>query len=147
MFTTKGAIDNSLYTLIPEGSDSTCLQIRNPGLTTALIVFEPLGVLGVGTSAQSDFSMQPNYPNPFAGSTTLNFSVAERSNVRIDIYDVKGTLIRTILNESLDAGSYPVMWDGTDASGANVADGSYIATMRAGSFTSSVKMSMVRGAQ
>ncbi len=146
MFTGQGPIDNSLYTLKQFGSDSECLQIRNQGLTTALIVFEPANS-GVNPTPTAQFSMEPNYPNPFAGATTLNFSVAERSNVRIDIYDVKGTLVRTIVNEQLDAGSYPVTWDGTDASGAAVADGSYIATMTAGSFSHSVKMSVQRGAQ
>ncbi len=141
-----GPIDNSLYSLIPINSDSECLQIRNTGLTNAIIVFEPAGS-GVGTESAPEFSMQPNYPNPFPGSTTLNFSVANRSNVRIDIYDVKGTLVRTVVNEPLDAGSYPVTWDGMDASGSPVPDGTYLATMRAGDFSASVKMSLERGAE
>ncbi len=147
MFSGQGPVDNSLYTLTQHGSDTECLQIRNQNLNTAIIVFvsENSGVSAAGTLPQ--FSIEPNYPNPFSGSTTLNFSVAERSNVRIDIYDVKGTLVRTIVNESLDAGSYPVTWDGTDASGANVPDGNYIAAMKAGSFSSSFKLSMEHGAK
>ena len=147
MFTGQGPIDNSLYTLTKIGNDSICLQIRNQSLINAIIVFVPAGGSVNPSVAQPVFSIQPNYPNPFAGSTMLNFSVAERSNVTISIYDVKGTLVRTLVNETDDAGTYPVTWDGTDASGANVADGNYIATMTAGSFTGSVKMSLVRGAQ
>jgi hypothetical protein len=146
MATGQGLIDNSLYTVTPIGSDSICLQIRNQSLINAIIVFVP-GNSGVNPVAQAVNAIQPNYPNPFANSTMLNFSVAERANVRIDIYDVKGTLVRTLVNETDDAGTYPVTWDGTDAAGANAPDGTYIATMTAGSFTSSVKMSLERGSQ
>ncbi len=144
----QAQIDNSLYTLTAIGSDSECLQIRDQSVSNALIVFVPAGS-GVGEGApKPEFALQPNYPNPFAGATTLNFSVAEASNVRIDIYDVKGTLVRTLVNEKLDAGSYPVTWDGTDNTGAQVASGTYVAHMTAGSFQASVKMSVQpQGAQ
>ncbi len=147
MFTGQGPIDNSLYTLTQMGNDSLCLQVRNQSLINAIIVFVPAGSGVAAAGTQPVFSIQPNYPNPFSGSTMLNFSVGERSNVRIDIYDVKGALVRTVLNETDDAGSYPVTWDGTDASGATAPDGTYIATMRAGSFSGSVKMSLEHGAQ
>ncbi len=147
MFSGARIIDNSLYTWRSMGSDSMCLEIRDQGLTNALIVFVPAGA-GVGDQGQKPtFALEPNYPNPFASATTLNFAVAERSNVRIDIYDLKGTLVRTLVNEQLDPGSYPVTWDGTDASGATVPEGSYIAHMTAGSFTSSVKMSFEKVAK
>ncbi len=146
MATGAANIDNSLYTLTRISSDSLCLQIRDQGLTNALIVFVPASS-GVGTgSAQPVFALEPNYPNPFAGTTTLNFSVAHRSNVRIDIYDAKGTLVRTLVNEQLDPGSYPVTWDGMDESGAAVPDGAYIAHMSAGTFNATVNMSLVRNA-
>jgi len=146
MFTGLSQIDNSLYTLRQIGADSMCLQIRDQGLTNAIIVFVPFGS-GVGTSTKPVFALEPNYPNPFADATTLNFSVAERSTVRIDIYDVKGALVRTLVNETLDAGSYPITWDGTNESGAAMPQGSYIAHMTAGSFNASVKMSLEKGAQ
>lgn len=142
-----GELDPSLYTLTKLGSDSMCLQIRDQGLNNALIVFIPNSVAGVGGSTNPVFAIEPNYPNPFASTTTLNFSVAERSSVRIDIYDVKGTLVRTLVNETLDAGSYPVTWDGTDATGAAMPQGSYIAHMSAGSYNGTVKMSLEKGAQ
>jgi len=74
----------------------------------------------------------------------LNFTVAARSNVRIDIYDVKGSLVRTLVNEDLDPGTYPVTWDATDASGNALPNGTYIARMTAGNFNSTVKMSLTK---
>lgn len=148
MATGQGPIDNSLYTWMNNvggSSDSMCLQIRDQGLINALIVFIPADAAGVGQgTAGPEFALQPNYPNPFDGATILNFSVGDHSNVRIDIFDVKGTLVRSLVNEQLDPGSYPVTWDGMDASGAPAPDGSYIARMTAGSFTSTVKMSLER---
>jgi flagellar hook assembly protein FlgD len=81
------------------------------------------------------------------GVTTLNFSVAQRSNVRIDIYDVKGTLVKTLVNEQVDAGVWPITWDGTNMSGSDVASGTYIAQMTAGTFTSSIKMSLEKASK
>ena len=144
MFTGKGIIDNSLYTLLQRGSDTLCLQIRDVNLRNALIVFQPLKSGVEPTAPGQQFSIEPNYPNPFSSSTTLSFTVAERSDIRIDIYDVKGTLVRTLVNENLDPGMYPVTWDATDANGNGMPNGSYIARMTAGSFTSSVKMSLTK---
>ncbi len=141
MSTGLGPIDPTLYTLTA-GSDTMCLVIRDVSLSTALIVLQP-AQSGVGADDPAPvFALEPNSPNPFTSATTINFKVAQRSNVRIDIFDLKGSLVRTLVSETLDAGGYPVTWDGTDANGHVMASGTYIATMTAGSFTSSVKMSL-----
>ncbi|MDP4198544.1 MAG: FlgD immunoglobulin-like domain containing protein [Bacteroidota bacterium] len=141
MSTGLGPIDPTLYTLTT-GSDTMCLSIRDVNLSNALIVLQPSssGVSDNDNVAPS-FALEPNHPNPFTSATTIDFKVAQRSSVRIDIFDLKGTLVRTLVSETLDPGSYPVTWDGTDATGHMMASGTYIATMTAGSFTSSVKMS------
>jgi predicted outer membrane repeat protein len=144
MRTGQGPIDNSLYDLVQKGSDTMCLVIHDQSLTNALIVFVPARSGVETTPTAQQFALEPNFPNPVMTTTTLNFTVAERSNVRIDIYDVKGSLVRTLVNEDLDPGTYPVTWDATDASGNALANGTYIARMTAGSFTSSVKMSLTK---
>jgi hypothetical protein len=126
------------------GTDSLCLEIRNVKLENARIVFVPTKLLAVGKNPSSakEFALEQNYPNPFNPSTTLNFTVAHKSDVRIEIYDVKGAIVRTLVHESLDAGSYPITWDGADAAGNVVPSGTYVAKMTAGTFTSSVKMTL-----
>jgi len=142
MFTGLGPIDNSNYTLLQNGSDTLCLQIRDIKQGNALIVFQP-ALSGVeDNNATPKYALEQNYPNPFSNTTTVNFSVAERANVRIDIYDLKGTLVKSLVNEQLDPGSYPITWDGTDMSGADMASGTYIAKMTAGTFSSTVKMTL-----
>ncbi|MEO6939809.1 MAG: FlgD immunoglobulin-like domain containing protein [Candidatus Kapaibacterium sp.] len=144
MNTGIGPVNPSFYTLMKVGTDSLCLEIRNVKLENARIVFVPTKLLAVGKNPSSakEFALEQNYPNPFNPSTTLNFTVAHKSDVRIEIYDVKGAIVRTLVHESLDAGSYPITWDGADAAGNVVPSGTYVAKMTAGTFTSSVKMTL-----
>ncbi len=138
-----GARNAANYTLITFGNDSACLEINNVGLSNARIVFVPTKS-AVDNAPAPKFDLASNYPNPFASATTIRFSVAERSQVKIEVYDVKGTLVRTLVNESIEAGTYPVVWDGLDASGNEVANGSYICKMTAGEYTSSIKMTLTK---
>jgi len=57
-----------------------------------------------------EFKLLKAYPNPFNPSLTINYSLAKPSNVKIDIYDIKGAFIETILNKYLSAGSYANFW-------------------------------------
>ena len=136
-----GPINHSSYTLVRVNPDSLCLEINNVALTNARIVFVP-PKSDVATTTTAKYSLQPNHPNPMSSSTTFGFTVAERSNVKIELYDVKGTLIRTLVNESVDAGGYPVVWDGTDVAGNGVANGSYICKMTAGGFSTTMKITL-----
>lgn len=65
-------------------------------------------------------------PNPFRNRAQLSFYVPHRSNVRLDVYDATGRLVRTLVNGSVDAGRHTVTWNGTDNSGRTVSEGVYI---------------------
>lgn len=137
-----GPLNQSLYSLESVGSDSLCLVIRNVGLQNARIVFVPEKSSVSTAPAANTFALEQNYPNPFNPSTTINFAVANRSLVHIEVYDMKGALVKSLVNEELEAGNYPVTWDGTDNAGAVVPSGTYVAKMTAGTFTSSIKMTL-----
>jgi hypothetical protein len=130
------------------GADSMCLEIRDVGLENAFIVFQPsLSDVEAGPIAR-EFALEANSPNPFNpalhGSTVVNFDVKERSNVTIEVYDMKGQLINTLVNEVLPEGTYPATWNGTDMNGNVMPSGTYIAKMTAGTFTSSIKMTLAK---
>ena len=72
------------------------------------------------------FALWQNYPNPFNPSTALRFSLEEQSHVVLAIYDLSGQLVRTIVNESREAGTHNMQWDGTGEAGQDVASGVYI---------------------
>ena len=66
-----------------------------------------------------------NSPNPFNPTTTIHFLVPEPSTVRVDIYDILGKNIATLLNEKVEAGLQTTTWDGKDRFGNSVGSGTY----------------------
>jgi hypothetical protein len=69
--------------------------------------------------------LRQNYPNPFNPSTTIAFSISERSNVELSIYDLRGRRIRTLIRGEISPGDHTVVWDGTDERGGRIGSGSY----------------------
>ena len=67
-----------------------------------------------------------NYPNPFNPSTTIAFELPRDMRVQLAVYDVRGNLVATLLNENVAAGRREVLWNGRDRSGQSVASGVYL---------------------
>jgi hypothetical protein len=80
-----------------------------------------------------------NHPNPFNPTTTIAFDVAVAGDVRIEIYDVSGTLVRTLVNGSQGVGRHVATWDGRDGTGNQVHTGVYFYRMTAPGYTSQAK--------
>lgn len=87
----------------------------------------------------NSFELGQNYPNPFNPSTRIDYSIAERSNVSIKVYDMLGKEVATLVNEVKDAGSNHVIFDGS-----NLSSGMYVYTITAGNFTASKKMMLLK---
>ena len=86
-----------------------------------------------------------NFPNPFNPITTISFSVSDvLSLVNIDIYNLKGQKVKSLVNEQLAAGQHSVTWNGKDDSNKPVSSGIYFYKMRAGKYTSSRKMILMK---
>jgi aminopeptidase N len=85
------------------------------------------------------YALYQNYPNPFNPVTKISFDIPEKNNVTVKIYDVLGRLVKVLLNETKDAGSYSVTFDGT-----NLPSGIYYYEIRAGSYTDTKKMVLVK---
>lgn len=98
-------------------------------------------ILGVGdeTVLASDFQLEQNYPNPFNPSTTIKYSLPEKSDVTIKIFDVLGNEVSTLLNATQDAGSHEV-----DFNASELASGMYIYTLKAGTVSLSKKMMLLK---
>jgi len=71
------------------------------------------------------FSVDPNYPNPFNPTTTIRFALPKRSDVTIRIFDVAGRVVRTLVNDRLDAKVHEVSWSGLNDRGQAVSSGVY----------------------
>jgi hypothetical protein len=76
-------------------------------------------------------ALLPNYPNPFNGSTLIQFELPTASDVTLDIFDILGRRILTLADGQFDAGSHAVSWGGVDAGGQAVASGRYYIQIRA----------------
>lgn len=98
---------------------------------------DPSEVPAIGTLSQ-------NYPNPFNPNTTISFNLKEASNVSIDIYNIHGQKIDTVANGYYGVGANNVSWDGIDGEGRPVASGVYFYKMKAGRYTSTKKMILMK---
>ncbi|HPY97331.1 MAG TPA: carboxypeptidase regulatory-like domain-containing protein, partial [Candidatus Cloacimonadota bacterium] len=89
-------------------------------------------------------ALHGNYPNPFNPETTVSFDLAEESRVTIDIYNIKGQKVKTLINDNLNAGSHRVVWNGKDDAERNVSSGIYFYNMKSGKYTSTRKMILIK---
>jgi hypothetical protein len=85
-----------------------------------------------------------NYPNPFNPSTTISFSTATDGFVRLDIFNVKGQRVASVVNDHIRAGNHTVMWNGKDEAGRDVASGVYFYRMQTDDFSAVRKMMMIK---
>ena len=90
-------------------------------------------------SVVSDFSLEQNYPNPFNPSTSIKFSVPSSEFVSLRVYDVLGNEVSTLVNEQKAPGNYEVRFDA-----GNLASGVYIYTLKAGNFTQTRKLMLMK---
>jgi hypothetical protein len=100
-------------------------------------------VLGARFALPTEFATSV-YPNPFNPSTTLSYDLPAASQVSIVIYDALGQQVRQLVNTSKDAGRYSVQWDAKDQLGRSVGSGVYIAKIKAGQFSATQKMLLLK---
>jgi hypothetical protein len=89
-------------------------------------------------------ALNGNYPNPFNPETTISYDVKNPAPVKIEIFNTKGQLIRTLVNETKSKGQYRIIWNGKDNNGNPVASGVYQYRMRAGDYKSSRRMMLMK---
>ncbi len=85
-----------------------------------------------------------NYPNPFNPTTTIKYSISQASSVQLVVYNVAGQRIRTLVNETKPAGTYAEVWDGKNDGGRSVATGIYFYRLKAGGFSETRRMLLVK---
>lgn len=99
----------------------------------------PVGITPVNSEIPGEFSLWQNYPNPFNPRTVINFDLPRETFVKLVIYDVLGREIAILVNERIKAGTYEVDFDGT-----NYPSGVYYYRLRAGDYSETKKMVLVK---
>ncbi|HOM79221.1 MAG TPA: C25 family cysteine peptidase [Candidatus Cloacimonas acidaminovorans] len=129
-------LQNSVYTgtLIINSDDPNALVNTIPLYGTGQPVAndDPVAVLVT--------SLKGCYPNPFNPTTTISFSIKEKTPVELIIYNILGQKVRTLVNQPLEPGEHSIVWNGTDNKGRSVASGIYFYRMKAGNYSETKKM-------
>ncbi len=89
-------------------------------------------------------SLRNTYPNPFNPTLRIAYDIATPSDVRIEIYNIKGQLVKTLINEQKQPGAFSALWQGQDENGRNVSTGTYYVRMTAGNYQNTRKVVMIK---
>jgi len=88
--------------------------------------------------------LEQNYPNPFNPATVIGFSLSRGADTRLEIFDVSGRLVRTLVDEALHSGRHEAVWDGTNDRGVKAASGIYFYRLTLPGYEKTRKMLLVR---
>ena len=91
-----------------------------------------------------EYSLFQNFPNPFNPVTSINYSLPEAVHVNLEIYNVLGQKVRTLVDEPQLAGYKTVQWNGRDDHGRELAGGIYFYRLEAGKYSSSKKLLLLK---
>jgi len=98
--------------------------------------------------APSTFHLAQNYPNPFNPTTKINYtiptSVKGAVRIKLGVYNLLGQLVRTVVDEEMNAGTYEAIWNGLDDAGRAVTSGVYIYRLSSGKFIENKKMILIK---
>ena len=90
------------------------------------------------------YGLAQNYPNPFNPTTTINYTLPQAQFVALDVFNINGQKVKTLVNDIMSAGEHQVEWDATNDAGSTVASGVYLYKLTAGDFTETKKMSFLK---
>lgn len=113
-------------TTLPIGTQKVAIQLMKPSESTL-------------ASLPTDFTLEPAYPNPFNPTTTIGFALPEASQVRLEVFNIQGQRVATLVNERMEAGQYNQVFDAS-----NLPSGLYLYRIQAGSFTQTKKLVLMK---
>ncbi|MBN1465066.1 CotH kinase family protein [candidate division KSB1 bacterium] len=131
----------AVSTWTPEGLEDGSLRSFQ-GLASVIIKIELTAT--VFRNCSTSAVLYQNYPNPFNFATTLPFVVSEKSDVRIEIFDIRGVSVRLLTAGIKEAGRYTIRWDGEDDRGVTVGAGLYICRFISGDVVQNRKLLCIK---
>jgi hypothetical protein len=114
------------------------------GTTNGFVSYRPISEMTTDVGNQSNeipsqFILEQNYPNPFNPSTKIKYSIPQSSNVIINVYDILGNEIETLVNEEKPVGNYEITWYGV-----HLPSGIYFYKLQADGFVETKKMILIK---
>jgi hypothetical protein len=92
----------------------------------------------------NEFDLSQNYPNPFNPTTVIEYTLQKKAQVNVDIYNLLGQRVKTLVNEYQSPGSYRIFWDGRNEQDLTVATGIYFYKFEANGVSQTKKMIMLK---
>lgn len=148
--------DDEPWPEAPDGDGST-LELISPELDNSLIenwiASENHGTPGFENSSISEIDSNlinkknislSNYSNPFNSITNIAFSLVEQRHIKLEVYNLKGQLVKTLLNTVNESGNHSVIWNGKDKYNKSVSSGIYLYRIQADTFSISKKMLLLK---
>ncbi|MFZ6032929.1 MAG: T9SS type A sorting domain-containing protein [Melioribacter sp.] len=102
------------------------------------------GVEEVNPEIPNEFTLSEAYPNPFNPTTKINFSLTKSSNVTLNVYNILGQKIRTLIDQKMSPGTYSATWNGRDDFGRQVSSGVYFIGLESDSFRAFRKIVLMK---
>jgi hypothetical protein len=90
------------------------------------------------------YTLSQNYPNPFNPSTSICFGLPEAAEVRLEVFNLLGQRVVTLLNQQMEAGNHTAEWDSQNELGQAVSSGVYFYRLETPRFTESKKMVLLK---
>jgi len=140
------AIIDVVFSPLEAGEISDTLNVRSD--SDSSIINSQIFVKGIGTMVSdtgeetkiiSNYSIAQNYPNPFNPSTKIKFSIPQSEHVVINVFNIQGELIESLVDKIMEAGNYQIIFDGS-----GLASGMYLYRIQAGSFIETNKMTLIK---
>ena len=134
-------ITQALWGTSIAGASNGCLVGWSVGATGTLVKLTgiPVGITNNQNQVPSTYSLSQNYPNPFNPSTKIEYSIPRAGLVDLKVFDILGREVAILVNEFKQAGNYTQVFDAS-----KLASGVYFYSLKAGSFTETKKMLLVK---
>lgn len=123
---------------------SAAFAVATSARTVSVPLVTSIGVRDIDDMFPTTHALEPNFPNPFNPSTEVIYRIAQRTDVSLKVYTILGEEVGTLVQGTLDAGSYRATWNGTDETGRALSSGTYLLRMIAGDQVHVRKMLLIR---
>ncbi|RQW08521.1 MAG: T9SS C-terminal target domain-containing protein [Calditrichaeota bacterium] len=135
---------DSLYVYSPDLEKLEAYLVGDGPVSVAVYDPFPTGIDIGKPEFPGDFHLYPNFPNPFNPKTSVRFQISTMSDIFVDIINLRGQQVKTLLEGCVKPGTYTIKWDGTNDHEAPVASGVYLLRLSNGNQQQVQKIQLVR---
>jgi hypothetical protein len=136
----KNGLDG--FVMLPEGVTGTF--IWNDTSMPLESGMTKLGAAAENGGVPDKIQLGQNFPNPFNLSTAISYALPESADMQLVVYDLNGSLTRTLVKGDVNQGTHQVVWNGENGNGIKVASGIYFYRLKARNFVDSKRMMLIK---